>query len=144
MGMEEKNMADPRGLDSGSLSDLTFPESGWTIEDLSRALASETPAPRPRFEKLRTENPAEAATAFTLKEAHAYEWIEVASVRRPGFTIVVYQAGPGYLVRRKYAEGDLLHLRVCGNRVDVCRYLLERMNVPFFAKVVWSFLGKVA
>jgi hypothetical protein len=144
--MEEQTMADQDGPLSGSMQEVMIPETGWTAEDLSRALAPEMHALRPLPEKRRTEKPdkTDATAAFTLKEAHAHEWVELASFRRPGFTIMVYQAGPGYLVRRKYDEGDLLHLRVCGNRVEVCRYLLERMNVPFFAKFVWGFLAKVA
>ena len=81
---------------------------------------------------------------FTLKSAHAHEWVEMARWTRPADTIIVYRAGPGYLVRRKYPQSDLLEVRPCPTREEVCRVLFFKMQAAFFAKLVWSFLGKVA
>jgi len=136
-------------LDERSGNDAMNPtirEPGWTIADLTRALATEPGASRvparPREAKALPK--AASGPGFTLREAHAHEWVELASCRRPGYTLIVYRAGPGFLVRKKFQEGDLLHLRVCSTRIEVCRYLVERMNAGLFAKFVWGFLAKVA
>ncbi len=136
-------------LDEGAqddVMDLTIPEPGWTVTDLSRALAPEPGGPRGPGRLLEAKvQPAPAGgAAFTLRDAHAHEWTEVASCPRPGYTIFVYRAGPGFLVRKKFLDSDLLHIRACATRIEVCRYLTEKMNAVFFAKVVWGFLSKVA
>lgn len=81
---------------------------------------------------------------FTLRSARAHEWVEVARWTRPADTIIVYRAGPGYLARRKCPGSDLLEVRPCETRVEVCRVLFFKMQAAFFAKLVFSFLGKVA
>jgi hypothetical protein len=121
-------------------------EPGWTVGDLSQALAPDPAAPRiPERQRRGRSAPATPeGSAFTLGDAHRYDWVEVGSCPRPGYTIIVYRAGPGFLVRKKFRDGDLLHLRVCSNRTQVCRYLVEKMDALWFAKFVWGFLAKVA
>lgn len=137
-------MVDHDGLEEGGLLDVTRRSPGWTGKDLCRALAPEEPAARPDEARLSRREREGESLGFTLRDAHRFEWVLVASMPRPGFTIVVYRAGPGFVVRRQYPGSDLLHLRVCANRVEVCRYLLEKLQVPFFAKMLWGFLAKAA
>jgi hypothetical protein len=121
-------------------------EPGWTVGDLTRALAPD-PAALSSPERCRRGKSVPATpegSAFTLGDAHRYDWVEVGSCPRPGYTIIVYRAGPGFLVRKKFRDGDLLHLRVCSTRTQVCRYLVEKMDALWFAKFVWGFLAKVA
>jgi hypothetical protein len=84
---------------------------------------------------------------FTLKEALALacrgELCEVARWTGPEYSVVVYRAGPGFVVRRIHPGSDLLEIRVCQDRSDVLIALTFKMRTgTVFAKCVWDFLAE--